>query len=109
MSTGYVIYDLYICIFEIKYGWKEGAEFVIHHVIGILGAAGSLFCGRFNPPLSAGALLSEASNMMMNYRWFMLKHGATDHPLYLPVQALFAICFFLSRVVFMLMMVIRNF
>mmetsp|Transcript_1441 Transcript_1441/g.1741 ORF Transcript_1441/g.1741 Transcript_1441/m.1741 type:complete len:89 (+) Transcript_1441:333-599(+) len=76
MSTGYCIYDLYICFFEIKYNFreKEAAEFLFHHTVGILGAAGSFFCGRFNLPLSSGALLSEASNMMMNYRWFMIKH-----------------------------------
>ena len=109
MSTGYCIYDLYICLFEIKYEWKEGAEFLFHHVVGILGAFGVFYCGRFNVALSSGALLSEASNMLMNYRWFMLKHQATDHPVYMPIQAAFALSFFLSRVLFMLMMLIRNF
>ena len=109
MSSAYCTYDLYICLFEIKYEWAEGFEFLFHHIVGVLGAAGVFYCGRFNVALSSGALLSEASNMLMNYRWFMLKHKATDHPLYMPTQAGFAISFFLSRIVFMLMMLIRNF
>lgn len=75
ISSAYCFYDLYIVIFKIGYTWRQGGEFIFHHVVGIAGAATSIALGRQNPGLAAAALVSETSNFAMNIRWFMLKHG----------------------------------
>lgn len=108
LSSAYCLYDMYICLYEIKYGKKESTEFVYHHIVGIAGALFSVVLGRHNPPLSAAVLVSEISNFAMNIRWFMLKHNLCEHALYMPVNFMFMVMFFLSRVVFMLMILIRN-
>lgn len=108
MSSAFCLYDLYICLFEIGYTLNQGGDFIIHHVVGVAGAVTSIALGRQNVPLSAAAILSEASNFAMNIRWFMLKHGFADHWSFLPVSYWFMACFFFSRVVFMLMVFVRN-
>ena len=108
MSSAYCLYDLYVCLFQIKYSVKQGSDFIFHHVVGLAGAALSLILGRANVALSSAALMSEASNFAMNMRWFMLKHGKADHKAFLPLSYTFMMCFFLSRVVFMLMIFVRN-
>lgn len=109
MSTGYCIYDTYICIVDIKFTFKEGFDNYFHHIISVIGAVGVMVAGRFTIPLSAGNLVSEFSNAAMNLRWRFLKHKLYDHALFIPVSAIFMACFVLSRGVFMLMLLVRNF
>ena len=108
-STGYCIYDTFICVVDIKFTWKEGFDNYFHHIISVAGALGTLMSGRFCVPISAGNLVSEFSNAAMNLRWRFLKHKLYDHFLFIPVSAIFMGCFLLSRGVFMLMLVVRNF
>ena len=108
ISSAYCFYDLYICVFKIKYTLKQGSDFIFHHVIGITGALFSLTLGRWNVGLGSAALVSETSNFAMNMRWFMLKHGMSEHWLYLPMNITFALSFFLSRIVFIAMIFTRN-
>lgn len=108
ISSAYCVYDLYVCLFCIKYTWKQGADFIFHHIVGLIGAVGVLIVGRFNVALSCGALVSELSNFFMNMRWHMLQHKMTTSPLFNVAQMSFAFSFFVVRVVFMLMLVVRN-
>jgi len=109
ISSGYCFYDLYIVIFKMRLGCSgSGAEYIFHHVVGIIGGINAITLGRQNIACAAAALLSETSNFAMNFRWFMLKHKMTNHFMFLPVNCLFALCFFLSRVVFMLMIFVRE-
>lgn len=109
VSSAYCFYDLFIVLFKIGLGFSgPGGEFIFHHVVGIAGAVTSIALGRQNPGLAAAALVSETSNFAMNIRWFMLKHGKSEHYMFLPVSFLFALCFLLSRVVFMFMIQVRN-
>ena len=108
LSSAYCFYDMYVVLYEINYSKKEQAEFIYHHVVGIAGALFSVALGRQNPPLSAAVLVSEISNFAMNCRWFMLKHDLADHALFMPVNFVFMLTFFLTRVVFMLLILIRN-
>ena len=109
LSTGYCIYDTIICIFEIEWGFKEGFDNYFHHLISVAGAIGVLISGRFCIALSSGNLVSEFSNAAMNLRWRFLKHKLYDHWLFIPVSSIFMICFILSRGVFMLMLLVRNY
>lgn len=74
LSTGYVTYDVFLCIFELGYSFKQGADFIFHHILGIVGAAAVIVAGRFNVALSAGNLVSEWTGFPMNLRWRMLMH-----------------------------------
>ena len=109
MSAGYCIYDTYICIVDIKFNIKEGFDFYFHHLVSVLGAVGVMISGRFCIPVSAGNLVSEFSNAAMNLRWRFLKHKLYDHFLFTPICCVFMVCFLLSRGVFMLMLLIRNY
>ena len=54
ISTGYVTYDLWVCIFELGYTMAKGGDFIVHHIVGVLGAITVLVSGRFNVALSCG-------------------------------------------------------
>ena len=66
ISTGYVTYDLILCVFELGYTLKQGGDFILHHIVGMIGAYAVLVCGRFNVALSAGNLVSEWTSFPMN-------------------------------------------
>ena len=108
ISSAYCVYDLYVCLFCIKYTCKQGADFIFHHIVGLIGALGVLLVGRFNVALSCGSLVSELSNLFMNVRWHMLQHKMTTTPLFNVIQLAFAFSFFVVRVIFMLMLTVRN-
>eukprot|EP00354_Favella_ehrenbergii_P004751 CAMPEP_0170463564 /NCGR_PEP_ID=MMETSP0123-20130129/8633_1 /TAXON_ID=182087 /ORGANISM="Favella ehrenbergii, Strain Fehren 1" /LENGTH=132 /DNA_ID=CAMNT_0010729037 /DNA_START=168 /DNA_END=563 /DNA_ORIENTATION=+ len=59
ISSAYVTYDLWLCIFELGYTLQKGGDFIAHHVVGLLGAISVLISGRFNVALSCGQLVSE--------------------------------------------------
>ena len=82
---------------------------MFHHTFGIFAAVISLILGQHNIVLSAAMMICEISSILMNIRWTMLKHGLSEHFLYLPINLAFAMSFFLSRVVFMFMIVVRNY
>jgi hypothetical protein len=109
ISTGYCVYDLVICMYEIGYKFSEGADFIFHHVVGILGALAVMIAGKYTVALSAGNLVSEFSNWAMNLRWRLLKHKMTEHWAYLPVNALFMMAYIFSRIFFMLALLVRNY
>ena len=75
ISAGYVTYDLWLCLFELGYTMKKGGDFIVHHIVGWLGAVAVLVSGRFNVALSCGQLVSELTGFFMNNRWRMIKHG----------------------------------
>ena len=109
ISTGYVTYDLGLCILELGYTMKKGGDFIIHHVVGIIGALAVLVSGRFNVALSAGNLFSEWTSFPMNQRWRMIKHGQGEGVVYMLVNAIFFFGYIAARVVFMLVLILRNY
>ena len=74
ISSGYVTYDTFICLYELGYGLKVGSDFIVHHILGIFGAVTSLIAGQFCIALSSANLISEWTTFPMNQRWRMLKH-----------------------------------
>ena len=108
ISSAYCLYDLIICFTEIGYTLKEGGDFILHHVVGMIGAAVVLIAGDFTVALSVGNLVSEASNFFMNFRWRMLKHKMTEHWGYLPINFMFMMSYVVSRIVFMGALLVRN-
>lgn len=78
-------------------------------MISIAGAVGVLVSGRFCIAISAGNLVSEFSNAAMNLRWRFLKHKLYDSWWFIVVSTLFMVSFMLSRGIFMLMLLVRNF
>ena len=106
-SAGYCIYDLYICIVEIKFSYSEMKDYLFHHIVGCMGAATAIFCGKYLVILAVGNLISETSNSLMNIRWRLLKHKMADHWGFIAASVSFMLVFFFSRVVLMLMLLIR--
>ena len=45
----------------------------------------------------------------MNARWRMLKHGYSDHPLYMPVNFIFLMSYIVFRIIAMGMLLLRNY
>lgn len=109
ISAGYVTYDLVIIFWKLGYTVKTGGDFVVHHIVGLVGALAVMISGRFNVALSAGNLVSEWSNLIMNLRWRMLKHKMTEGLPFLVVNAIFMLSYIIVRIVFMLMLLIRNY
>ena len=107
VSSAYCVYDIYICIVEIKFTAKECSDYLFHHIVGVLGAIVVLVCGQFPVALSVGNLVSECSNFCMNIRWRLLKHKMTETNWFFAASVVFMIVFFFSRVVFMLMLNLR--
>lgn len=66
ISSGYVTYDMFICVFELGYTFKKGGDFLIHHIVGLIGAVTSLAGGRFCVALSSANLFSEWTTFPMN-------------------------------------------
>ena len=109
ISSAYCLYDMYICIFEIKFAFHECSDYIFHHTVGLLGAILVIVTGQFPVALSVGNLVSETSNFCMNLRWRLLKHKMTESQWFIASSILFMVVFFFSRVVFMLMLNIRTY
>lgn len=109
ISTGYVTYDTFICVYELSYNLKKGGDFLAHHIVGIIGAFTSIVAGRFCIALSSSNLFSEWTTFPMNQRWRMLKHKQTESPLYMVVNAIFFFGYVFARIVFMGMLLLRNY
>jgi len=47
ISTGYVTYDVFIAMLELGYtmSFKNGGDFIMHHIVGIAGALSVLVAG----------------------------------------------------------------
>ena len=103
ISSGFCIYDLAVCVFCLHYSLQNSFEsqYIFHHVISLAGAALSLSLGGHNVSLAAACLVTEFSDLFMNARWFMLKHGNTATKAYKVVNLLFAGTFFVTRVLFL--------
>lgn len=88
---------------------KSGADFILHHIVGILGAVVVLIAGRFSVALCAGNIFSEWTSFPMNHRWRMLKHKQTEGLSFLVMNAIFLIFYFVARIVFMGALLVRNY
>jgi len=84
-------------------------DYIIHHVVGIVGAIASLIAGRSWVALAAAQLVSEFSNVFMNFRWRMLKHRLTNHVLWMPSNFLFMLSYIVCRILFMAILLWRNY
>ena len=109
ISTGYVTYDVFICVLELGYTLSNGGDFIAHHIVGIIGALCVVVAGRFNVALSAGNLFSEWTSFAMNHRWRMLKHKRTEGALFILVNAIFFGGYVIARVFFMAWLLFRNY
>ena len=107
-STGYVAFDLWLCIAELGYTFASSGDFIAHHIFGIVGALCVLVAGRFNVALSAGNLVSEWTTFPMNHRWRMLKHGHTTGKSFVAINAVFFFGFIYFRLIFMALLMLKN-
>lgn len=81
----------------------------MHHIFGIIGAITVLIAGDYTVALSTGNLVSEFSTLFMNLRWRLLKHKMTEHWLFIPANLMFFVAYIISRLFFMLALLIRNY
>jgi TLC domain len=68
----------------------------------------SLYLGHQNIPLAAACLLTEISDIFMNIRWFMLKHKLNEGSIYNAINYIFLVTFFITRVFYIALLIIRN-
>ena len=110
ISSAYVTYDNFICMYDLGYGlsMKNGGDFILHHVVGLIGALAVLVAGRQNVALSCSQLISEWTSFPMNFRWRMLKHGQADSIFYIPVNFIFLLSYIIFRIVAMGMLLVRT-
>ena len=111
-SIGYIFVDLYVCIFEIQYSWKDGMEVYLHHLVGSIGGIVSFTNGYFFPNMALSVMVVELSTPILNQRWRLLKHKMTESLFFTLTNVGFAVMFFLSRCAFMpklLVLVYREF
>ena len=109
IGAGYVTYDLWLCIFVLDYNLKSGVDFLIHHVVGLIGAVAVLIAGRFNVALSCGQIVSEWTSFPMNFRWRMLKHKQTTGMAFMAMNVWFFFGYIACRMVFMGTLLLRNY
>ena len=50
-SGSFITYDLFICLFELKYTLSKGGDFIAHHFVSIFGLIFILVAGRFSVAL----------------------------------------------------------
>lgn len=107
-STAYIFADMHWTLNVFQYKGAELAEYMWHHACVFLATSSSFFFGGFAITLSALVLVVELSNVFMNVRWFMQKHRATEHWFFMPCCFLFLVLFFITRIVYLLMLVVRS-
>ena len=97
---GYLVYD--ICHVLGKYPKLGGADMVAHHCVFV---TASMINGNYRiMPFAFGWLIvGELSTIFLNLRWFWIKTGRGHTQAMNVTQILFAISFFVLRVVIYLM------
>lgn len=77
-STGYIVFDLIIILFEIKDYSALGIQNIVHHFISILASSSCAFGGG---PLSSAAgatVMTEISTIVLHIRFYLIKYKKTD-------------------------------
>ena len=97
---GYLFYDIYHVI--AAYPQLGGADMVAHHCVFLIA---SVINGTYRiMPFAFGWLImGELSTIVLNIRWFLIKTGRGHTAAMHVTQILFAISFFVLRVVIYLM------
>lgn len=88
---------------------SNGGDFLMHHVVSIIGAMSVFIAGRFSVALCAGNIISEITVFPMNHRWRMLKHKRTEGFPFMFVNSVFLISYVMARVFFMAWLLYRNY
>lgn len=81
--------------------WTKYPSECLHHILG-MGLVGVFFLEDGYCPYAAPFMSVETSTLFYNAQWMMLKMGYSDkHVVVRSCQVLFALCFFLLRVVYL--------
>jgi len=100
-SAGYILYDLFVCLFLIK-GVSSPLmrETLIHHYFVLFGSLAAIYSGHMMTTLGAASYLTEISTPFVNYRAFMITHEKGTGKVYTLNNMTFAALFFVFRVCF---------
>ncbi|KAL8618539.1 hypothetical protein ACOMHN_000684 [Nucella lapillus] len=93
VCLGYFLFDFAWCL----YFQTEGIPMLFHHSISILGLVWMLCAGRYGTELMATVCGSEATNPLLQLRWFLKGAGRYHTLLGEVVDALFMVSFFTIR------------
>ena len=67
-TVGYMIQDLYILVYVVKDFGQLGVQFMVHHLIAIVGFLMAMHVGQGYPFTAYCLILNEFSTPFMNYR-----------------------------------------
>ncbi len=107
ITAAYLIYDLFVCVLFIKEKSSLQTQTYIHHLVGLWGIIVSYWCGSFNIAISNASLITEFSTPFMNYRQIILVQKEEHKQIYPITSILFALTFFLFRILFYPLMIYR--
>jgi len=100
-SAGYILYDLFLCLFLIKgHSSPIMRETLIHHYFVLFGSIAAIYSGSMMTTLGAASYLTEISTPFVNYRSFMITHERGSGTFYTMNNMIFAMLFFVFRVCF---------
>ena len=99
-SSSYFIFDLFSTIFLTKAKGVMAIFFISHHLVSITGCLGAIFFGRFQISMTCLMLLTEMSTAFSNFRLMLDFHQMQSSILYAVNGGLFALVFFLCRILY---------
>ncbi|CDW75432.1 transmembrane protein 136-like [Stylonychia lemnae] len=93
VTSSYLVYDLIVCLFLIRDNSGLMYQTYIHHGLGLIGGVGSVYTGYCNVPI-------KISTPFLNMRQMLLTQKQGDTIWYTVNSILFALSFFLFRILF---------
>jgi len=82
---------------------------IIHHVVGIVGSALTLFAGKYVISMASFTLITEVSTVFNNIRKLLLTHGMKDSKLFIANGIVFTFTFLVFRGMFFVWMLSTRF
>jgi hypothetical protein len=72
-SLGYVVFDLFIILFEIKDFSDLGKQNIMHHLIAMTASLCSLMSGNLLSSAAGATVLTEVSTIVLHFRYYLIK------------------------------------
>ncbi|KAK4886854.1 hypothetical protein RN001_003125 [Aquatica leii] len=95
MSLGYFLMDLLWCL----YFQTESALMIGHHIYSCIALMRMLFRGTYGHQATCALGVLEATNPLLQARWFIRAYGMQHTPLFICVELIFIALFILIRII----------